>query len=159
MKTISLAQALDLISAAVAVFVNGHSSYVCFPETDGGEDQPHLMLSVSPDDNEGSVPASSHARRFMMTDNETVDVEGPAMYLVDEDGNTQRITLLFSRDLETTPAPALEHLVKASQAALANPGLESGQSYNVIRITDQDLFALRLALKEAEAELARRVSV
>ena len=54
---------------------------------------------------------------------------------------------------------ALEHLVKAVALALTNPPPKSGASYTTIRLDDQDVFALRLALQQAEAELARRSAV
>lgn len=153
MKTLSLAEAHALLSKASAVMVDGDG--VCpLNMAPLGRDRSYWLQVVAD---------SGTAYFFTLGDNETVTLDGCEMTLKAHRVKAPiKLTLLFPRDLEATPAapdslaPVLDHLVKAV-APFVNAAGEGFRDNEVrLRGTEQDLFALRLTLSQAETELARR---
>ena len=95
MKTITLDQAYRWLESCSAVIWD--DNFLCYPSlsqlvTDDPENE-FLYLSITDEEGELSV-------KFKQGNNETIEVGGNSMFLIDDEGDTIQLTLLCPINVE-----------------------------------------------------------
>jgi hypothetical protein len=95
MKKIPLKEVIEILENASGIVIDDNG--LMYPSVDGFEDDPnHEFLKLSYTDDEGLT----YEYTFYEDHNETVEIVGSSMFLIDEDGETCQITILAEKYLE-----------------------------------------------------------
>ena len=100
MKTITLKEACELLDKAIFLSLASARQDVQYHSWGFNDDPDECFLDVCWQDDEAQL----YKTQFLEGDNQTVEIVGEKMLLIDEEGNKEIIGLVFSfADLETAP--------------------------------------------------------
>lgn len=89
MKTITLEEAVQILSQCSAVVIDNIVTYpCCYPDES-------MFLELSWEDDHNSYGVTFHD-----ADNQTITISGSSMFLIDSEGDENQITILCPQNLE-----------------------------------------------------------